>query len=85
MLQRRWDAFYQQLYLLCYVMHPAKLFSGLNEAARPLFGVNLASLAADTYEQCWGADSDARSRISAQARIQNPEGYPNVSTDARGA
>jgi len=66
-LQRRWDAFNQQLYLLFYVMHPAKLFEGLDETAAPLHGINLAAYAADLYEGFWSEDANARSRISAHA------------------
>jgi len=66
-LQRRWDAFNQQLHLLCYVMHPAKLLEGLDETAAPLHGINLALYAADLYELFWGEDANARSRISVHA------------------
>ena len=52
---------------LCYVMHPAKLFEGLDETAAPLHGINLAAYAADLYERFWGEDANARSRISAHA------------------
>lgn len=63
MLQRQWDSFHLQLYLLCYVMHPAKLLEGLTD--RPAAARSLVAYAPDLYERFWGEDANACNRISA--------------------